>query len=132
MITAEWKGLEGLRAAIARNPKRVRDEAREFLTDAMAEYRRGIIRDPWRVGGSGGGAPTDTMNLRDTHRTTFEGLRAAIGPDLDMAPYAEYVIRGTKNMAARPYLDYVKEDKAGEVDRLADAMLKAITEDLTV
>ena len=124
------KGLDGLKRAIARNPSKVKDEAREFLTDAMAEYKRGIIRDPWRVGGNGGGAPVDTMNMRDTHQTTIEGLRAAIGPDLRAAPYAEYVIMGTKHMKARPYLDYVQEQKSESVNKLAEAMLEAITNDL--
>lgn len=47
-------------------------------------------------------APVKTGNLRRSLHTTPLGLaRAAVGTDVEYAPYVEY---GTRHMAARPYL----------------------------
>lgn len=130
MASVEFRGFDELRAAVARNPKRVYASAQLFLTRAMAEYRRGIQNAPWRVGGSGGGAPVDTHNLRDTHVSRITGLTASIGPNLDAAPYAPYVHDGTARMRARPWLDFVRDDREPAVEKLADGLLEEITSDL--
>lgn len=126
---AQWIGLSGLQAAVRRNPVRVLAEARLFLTRGMAEYKKGIIRNPWRVGGSGGGAPVRTGNLRDTHYTRIDRLQAAIGP-AGFVKYAQYVHRGTVHARARPWLDYVKREKQPAIETLYRGMLQRITRDL--
>lgn len=125
-------GLKELKKAVARNPKKVLNETRDFLSRGMAAYKRGIIRSPWRVGGSGGGAPAKTGNLRDTHRTQINKLKAIIFPT---AKYAKYVhgIEGfprRRTYQLRPWLDYVKKTKEGEIQRLYRNLLKNITSDL--
>lgn len=131
----QWIGLKELRAAIKRNPQRVLDEARLFFTRGLASYRQGVLNSPWRMGSSGGGAPVATGNLRDTHKTQINKLEASIGPNLTAAPYAPYVhgIKGYPRKRAyqlRPWLDYVKKNREGDIKRLYGEMLKNITADL--
>lgn len=143
MAKMQWIGLKELRAAIKRNPQKVLDEARLFLTRGLAAYKAGIIRDPWRVGGHGGGSPVSndpryprkyqrqrSGNLRDTHITQINGLEGIIGPNLATAPYAKYVHHGTRRMQGRPWLDYVKTTKEREIESLYRAMLTNIVGDL--
>ena len=61
-------GMKELKDAIKRNPAKVKEEARRFLTRGLAAYRRGIINDPWRVGGRGGGAPVSNDPRYRTQR----------------------------------------------------------------
>lgn len=67
----EWIGLKELQMAINRNPQKVLDEARLFLTRGLALYKQGIIRDPWRVNSGGGGVPVsnDTRYPRRYQKT---------------------------------------------------------------
>ena len=138
-----WIGLKELKAAIARNPQKVLDEARRFLTYGLAAYKAGIIRDPWRVGGLGGGTPVSndpryprsyqrqrSGNLRDSHMTVVNGLQGIIGPNLSIAPYAGYVHQGTRRMAGRPWLEFVKNTKDREIESLYRGMLQNIVGDL--
>ena len=53
-----------------------------------------------------------------------------IGPNLQAAPYAKYVHGGTKRMQGRPWLDYVKQRKMVDIEKLYRGMLKAITADI--
>jgi hypothetical protein len=143
MANIQWIGLKELRAAIARNPQKVLDEARLFLTRGLSVYKQGIIRDPWRVGGLAGGSPVSndpryprkfqkqrSGNLRDTHITEINGLEGRIGPNLQTAPYAKFVHHGTRHMRGRPWLDYVKQNKEGEIEKLYRGMLSNIVGDL--
>lgn len=125
----EWIGLKDLQRAVRRNPRKVLSEARRFLTRGIAEYKRSIIRDPWRIGGTGGGAPVRTGNLRDTHYTQVNRLSASIGPD-PFIRYAKFVHRGTRRMPARPWLDYAKKTKQDAVESHYRQMLKNIVRDL--
>lgn len=129
-MSAEWVGLRELQAAVARNPRKVLSEARQFLTRGIAVYNRGILRNPWGVSSSGGGAPVRTGNLRDTHMRVVTGLMASIGPDTARAPYAKYVHSGTKRMRGRPWLEYVRAQSDSEISNLYRDMLKNITTDL--
>ena len=141
-------GIKSLKEAIKRNPARVKARARTFLQRGLAVYRRGIINDPWRVGGRGGGAPVSndpryrtssnrgyqkarSGNLRDTHKTEINGLVGTIGPNTQAAPYAAAVHDGnTRGLKARPWLDHTKKSKSGEIAKLYRGMLKEIVRDL--
>ena len=118
------KDVEGLKRAILRNPLKVKTEAGKFFVRVMAEYNKGIIRNPWRVGGSGGGSPVDTANMRDTHKRTIRPWEAKIEPNLKKAPYAEPVHK------YRPWLDYVFKDKMQTADKLGNDFLKSVVNDL--
>ena len=123
-------GMKELQAAVKRNPKKVLGEAKRFITRGLAAYHRGIIRNPWRVGSMGGGAPVDTGNLRDTHMSLVRGLVGIVGPNTKMAKYARSVHQGKGRMKARPWLDYVKKNKDKEIQGLYGKMLTNITKDL--
>lgn len=125
----QWIGLRELQAAVKRNPQMVLKETRRFLTRGIAEYKRGIIRNPWMVGGSRGGAPVDTGNLRDTHFTVINKLEASIGPD-PAVKYARFVHEGTRYQEARPWLEYVKKSKAPQIETHYRTLLTNITRDL--
>lgn len=139
-----WVGLNELKAALKKSPENVLNKARVFLVRGLAAYKSGIVGNPWRIGTlSGGGSPVSndpryprqyqrqrSGNLRDTHITHISGLEATLGPNTQAAPYARYVHHGTRNMQGRPWLDYVKRAKQGEIERLYRQMLKDIVGDL--
>lgn len=121
--------LAALRKAISRSPQVIRDETKLFLTRGMAAYKGYVIRAPWRVGGSGGGAPVAAAhggNLRDTHRTSIRQWDASLTPT---AKYAGYVHDGTSRMEARPWLDYAREEADGRITELQEAFLERVAND---
>jgi hypothetical protein len=115
-------GVKEFQAALSRNPAVVEKEVSSFLVRSIALYNQGIIRDPWRIGMSGGGSPVKTGNLRDTHKRQIEKWEARIYPT---AKYAEIVHE------SRPWLDFVKNDKDKEVEKLQSDMLNNIIKDLS-
>lgn len=126
------RGFKELRAAVQRNPRKVMREVGMFLARGIAVYNRLIIRSPWRLGQSGGGAPVDTGNLRDTHRREVQQWSARIYPT---APYAAYVhgIDGyprKRSYQLRPWLDYAHDRGATEITKLHNTMLENIVGDL--
>ena len=129
-------GLDELKRAIARNPEFVVQRTREFLVRGIAAYKRVIIRNPWIAGsGSGGGAPVNTGNLRDTHVTRFENFEAAVGPSKEATPYAAFVhgIEGyprKRNYQLRPWLTYAKQTADGEIQQLEKELLTDIRDQL--
>lgn len=123
----DHKGFKELRAAVRRNPRKTVQEVGKFLARGIAVYNRQIIRDPWRLGQTGGGAPVDTGNLRDTHRREVRDWSARIYPT---APYAMDVHEGTSFMKARPWLDYAMDRGKREIDQLEQTMLNNIVADL--
>lgn len=127
-INFDQRTVNALRQAIANNPKSVLSATRTFLSRGMAKYKEGIIRSPWRIGGIGGGAPVDTGSLRDTHRTEFSSFEARIFPS---ARYALFVHEGTKYLPARPWLDFVKQQKESQIHQLESQLLDSIVKDFT-
>jgi hypothetical protein len=115
------EGLEELQRAVKRNPQKTLTEIKKFIQRGIAEYKRGIINNPWRVGMTGGGSPVLTGNLRDTHLTKITSLRGSIYPS---AEYAKYVHKN------RPWMDYVFENRNPNIERLQDEMMDKIVTDL--
>jgi hypothetical protein len=143
MADVKILGMKELREAIKRNPEKILRETRDFLQRGMALYKRGIINEPWRIGGAGGGSPVSndsryyrayqrqrSGNLRDSHQTTIDRLQASIGPDMQRAPYAGYVHEGTFRMQSRPWLDYVKQNQDSGIRELYNNLLRNIVRDL--
>lgn len=124
-------GLKELRAAVMRNPQRVKFYTDEFLVQGMAVYRRIIQNNPWRLNQSGGGVPVDTKNLKQSHAVRIGNMTATIGPGVNYpVKYSYYVHEGTRRMKARPWLDYAKEKGHPEIVRLSRELLKNIVHDL--
>ncbi len=123
----ESRGFKEFKAAIKRNPKVVSDEVKKFLVRGIAEYNRGILRNPWRLGGRGGGAPYKTGHLRDTHRREIANWEARVYPT---APYALEVHEGTGRMKGRPWMDYIFQTKEAEVRKLENDLIKNIVSQL--
>lgn len=136
-------GLKEFNDAIVRNPQMVLRESKNFLVRGLAVYKAGIIRNPWRVGGSGGGSPVSndprymrqyqrqkSGTLRDSHRTNVQNFVGKIGPDINVAPYARRVYWGEGNLVGRPWLEYVQESKSAEIEKLYQQMWSTITSDL--
>ena len=127
MISIELKGEEELKKAILRNPRVVKREVGNYLVRAMAKLTSGIKQRPWQVGGSGGGTPVDTGRLLQSHKKLFKPLSAILKPD---TKYDKYVHEGTKRMKARPWLDWVAQDKKKDIEKLQDKLLSNIVKDL--
>lgn len=126
----EWVGVEELKLAIRRNPQKVIDEAKKYLVRGMEQYKRGIINNPWRIGGTGGGSPVASGNMRDFHMTKIGTLEATVGPNTSKTPYAVFVHQGTRRMQGRPWLEYVRLDKMSNIEKLYREMLANIGKDL--
>ena len=142
MTDIKFIGIDSLKRAIDRNPRKALNETRLFLIQGMKKYREGVIRNPWRVGGTGGGAPVSndpryprkyqrgkSGNLRDSHKTIISTLQGSIGPD---TKYAKYVSYGTRYMQPRPWLDYVKKNQDGAIQILYRTLLQNIVSDLSL
>ena len=140
---ARIEGMKEFQAAIRRNPKVVLKESKKFLVRGIAEYNKGIIRKPWRIDGSGGGAPVSndprykrayqrqrSGNLRDSHQVKIQALKALIGPTQAQAPYAAFVHGGTSKLQARPWLDFVRDKKQREIQKLYRILITTVTKDL--
>lgn len=123
------KNLDRWQKGIQKSPQVVRQEAGQFLSRARAFLARTIQNNPWRVGGSGGGAPVDTGNLRDSHRFQFKAFQLTIAT---VAPYAEYVHNGTGRMKARPWLAYAVENNEQNINKEAQAMIDRVANKLSV
>lgn len=121
--------LDRWQKAIQKSPQVVQQEAGQFLSRARAFLARTIQNSPWRLGASGGGAPVDTGNLRDSHRYTFQAFQLTIAP---IAPYAQYVHDGTGKMKARPWLAYAIENNEQNINKEAQAMIDRVANKLSV
>lgn len=126
-IKFNQRDIRAFKKAIKRNPTIVKMYSYDFMTEAMAILNRLIIRNPWQIGGTGGGAPKDEGNLRDTHIREIRPLEAVIYPT---AKYAEYVHEGTSKMQARPWLEYAKDKGEKDIYRKADELLKKVVNKL--
>jgi len=132
-VKIELKNLARVQRAMKKSPEIMRDESRDFLVRAMAAVRRIIWNEPWRMASGealiAGGVPVAAINggnLRQSHRTDFFDFKATIGPDIAVAPYAEFVHEGTMKMEARPWLNFAEEQAAPEVNALARDILKRV------
>jgi hypothetical protein len=130
--TFDLKGMDQLRKAVAENPQRVATSVAVFIKRAVAEYTRIIWNNPWKMGMVGGGVPTATQNLRDTHlirAMPWDGLIKAT------APYAGYVhgwdgaTKNVKGVQLRPWLDYAFVQGQPSVDKLEEELLNNIMSD---
>lgn len=131
-LTISSKDIKDIKAAFKRNPRVVVKKAKIFFVRGLAEYRKIIYRSPWRMGMAGGGAPTRSKNLRDTHVQRYGNLEAEIYPT---APYAPYVhgIEGfprKRTYQLRPWLDYAKKEGDPNVEKHAITLLTDIRNQL--
>jgi len=133
LLNVKVIGLAEFKRAIKRNPASTRKEFDNFLTRAFAIYKRGIGKNPWRMGSSSGGSPVASGNLRQSHRTKRKPFYGSIFPT---APYASYV-HGTggkktnvRGVQLRPWLTFALQDNDRFIDKELDKMLTAITKDL--
>ena len=126
-ISFNENDVRALREAFNRSPQVVKSEASNFLSRGIAEYNKVIMRNPWTVGASGGGAPVATANIRDTHQRQVEDWQAWIRPT---AEYAGYVHEGTGSMVSRPWLEYAQETGDRYIIILQNQMLDNIIKQL--
>ena len=131
MIGYHIKGLDEFERAIRRNPQYVKERGGLFITRGLAEYRRIILREPWKRGASGGGAPVATGNLRGYAPAASEGLRGPHLPDGLIREVRAWRGRVTckRNYQLRPWLDYAAGQALPEIERheqqLFDDIMKA-------
>jgi hypothetical protein len=129
-ITFRERDVRGLRRAIDRNPNRVKIEASKAFARINAQLLSSIIRNPWRIGGTGGGSPVDTTNLREAHRKRIKPYEARIWVNQKKAPYGVHVHEGTYKMEARPWLDHAIKSRKNKIDLIARKFLEAVVRDL--
>ena len=134
-------GVKEFERALKRNPKTTTLEVKTFISRALAEYRRGIYNNPWRVGGGGGGVPVKTYGLKDAHITEYGKMTGRIyvrkahsknkkGRAITTDKYGFYVHEGTRKMKARPWLDYVFKNKNNKIINLQVNLLNKIVKGL--
>jgi len=127
MSNIELQGFKEFENALVKSPEVVKVELQKYFIRALELLKRGVKNNPWRVGGSGGGAPVDTRHLIDDgHLTVIEKFRAFLEVDTNEVKYAVFVHEGTQRMEARPWLDFVTEDQRKGIEELQDDLLKNI------
>jgi hypothetical protein len=98
------QGEKELRKAFRENPEEVKRRGGQMMTRLKTVYQRQLIRNPWRVGGTGGGVPKDTGSLRDSHQYIATQTRLEITvPESKADAYGKAVHKN------RPWLDYAQE-----------------------
>ena len=131
-VNVYLEGEKALREAFRRNPEYVKRRGLQMMTRLKAVYQQNIIRNPWRVGGSGGGAPVNTRNLVNSHQYTVEPTRMKIEVRPNVAnAYGSYVHDGTRKMEARPWLDYAHNKEEREREKQIGMFLEDIIKDLS-
>lgn len=119
-IEITQESLDMIRRMAMKSPELIKDEVGKFFVRGLAVLRGTIMNNPWRIGMSGGGAPVNTGNLRDTHKQSISTWEARIGPNQEAARYAGDV-HGT-----RPWLDYAVAKTERDIEKLEDNLLKDI------
>jgi hypothetical protein len=129
-------GLEEFKKAIKQNPETVRREVNNYFVRSLDSYTRIINTNPWTMGGSGGGSPVRSTNLKRSHEKQIGKFEARIFVNESKAPYAPYVhgLNGQRTnkrgVQLRPWLDYAKSkgqrDVDGHLKRLADEIIKGL------
>lgn len=110
MLDVRLEGEKALRRAIRRHPQEVKRQGRKLFSKLKTAYQRTIVRNPWQVGGTGGGVPVATGNLRDSHQYDVGTTRLKIHVrDAVAESYGINVHEGTSKMEERPWLDYAHE-----------------------
>lgn len=129
--------LRTLQNAIRRNPDVIRSESLAFMTRAKAVLMTTINRNPWRVGGRGGGAPVDSRRLLQSHQDRISPFELRIFPEPRATKikspwntYAELVHDGTSRMKRRPWLDYAVKSNDMQIRQLQGRLLEHVTKDL--
>lgn len=119
-----------IKEAIRRNPTMVRQETNNFLVRSQAVLKQNINQDPWRVGGSGGGSPLLSGNLKKSHEYTLRPFELRIDVNERKSDYARYVHGGTRNMEGRPWLRYAEQNSESKINAHAKTLLENIVNDL--
>ena len=129
-------GIDDFKKVIKKNPQKTKKEVKTFLVKSRALLDRSILRNPWRIGQTSGGAPVDTGNLRDTHQRRITSFSLSIYPT---ARYAKHVHgpglggkkRNKKGIQLRPWLDVALRDNEKAMNDLSEKMLKNLVNNLS-
>lgn len=120
-----------LERAFSQSPEIIKTEGLRMMNRIKTGLQRQIIRNPWRIGGIGGGVPIDTRSLRDEHKYRVQPAQLKISVAQAKAnAYGWYVHEGTSKMQARPWLNYAVEKEEKNVKDLADDFLNRIVSHL--
>lgn len=124
-----------LKRAIERSPNMVKDKTNVFLIRAQAVLKQGINQSPWRIGGSGGGVPSATTNLKKSHEYKLAPFSLTVAVNESRASYAKYVhgIDGyvrKRSYQLRPWLRYVEKQSENRINSYAKSLLEDIVKDL--
>jgi HK97 gp10 family phage protein len=68
---------------------------------------------------------TDTGRLVASIRPVFGKMSAEVGSLANIARYGEMLEKGTKNMAARPWLEPTLKENSGEFTKMMDIAIKS-------
>lgn len=131
-VSIDPETLSSLQAAIARNPESVKRHVRQYLQSGEVLLRRTINRSPWRMGGTGGGAPVDTGNLRENHQKKISPFSVEIFPTPDYAEAVHGVdgVPRKRTYQLRPWLDYAMQTNQNNLQQLEGRLLDNIVRDL--
>jgi HK97 gp10 family phage protein len=85
-------------------------------------YKRGTISH--RASADGEPPKTDTGRLVSSIRPVFGNMSAEVGSLANIAKYGDMLERGTKNMAARPWLEPTLQENSDALGNLITAAIK--------
>lgn len=122
--------LEALRRAFNNSPDTMKKHSDRLITKIDRETKKIMFRNPWEIGGSGGGVPVDTKYLRQSHQSRRSPYEMKIWVP-GSHPYASYVHEGTRKMEARPWMDYAADKVEGSIDGEIRTFLDSVVSDLS-
>lgn len=127
MVEISLKGYNEIQAAVRNYPSESRTAVQVFFQRGLATIDRTVKTSPWQVGGSGGGVPVASGNLRQRgHVKELGEWEAKYSVDPSAVRYAAFVHEGTRYMRPRPWLDYAKEASMTEIERLQGDLIDSL------
>lgn len=132
MISVEFKGIDELKKKIISQPKKTYDGIQIYLVRAQNVIQGIYTKNPWRVGGSGGGVPVKTGNLlKKGTGLKIETFRRIFTVDDKKVDYADDVYSGRGSMKARPWLEHAKTTGDKDIEKLQVELLNNISKEIT-
>lgn len=124
------RDLQALQKMVNDSPGIIRSRSDKLMARVDRIFKTTINRNPWRIGGTGGGVPVDTRHLFRSHVWRRTPWQMSVTVPKGQPKYASAVHEGTRRMEARPWMDYAIDKNKAEVKQEAIKFLDDVVKNL--